>query len=93
MHKFAKTGLLATLLLPCVALADVSPGKALGTTEAEIRTALVQMGYDVKEIEVEDDEIEAEASINGQLYEIEVAVDTGLVLEVELEDEEDGDDD
>ncbi|MEX0310415.1 MAG: PepSY domain-containing protein [Tateyamaria sp.] len=92
MTTLTKPALLAALIVPGFALAGVDVGQSLGTTEADVRAALVGMGYQVQEIEIETDEIEAEVTLDGVAYEIEIALDTGLVTEVELEDDEDGDD-
>ncbi len=91
MTTNTKALLLAGLLIPGAALAQVGAGDALGTSEADIRAAVEAQGYTVSEIEFEDGEIEVEAMLNGQAYEIEIAADTGLVLEVELEDDDDDD--
>ena len=84
-----KTGLLISALglasIPMTALA-LTAGDTLGTSEADIRAALVAEGYEVLEFETEDDEIEVEVSRDGQVFEIELSADTGTVLEVELED-------
>jgi len=79
---FAATGLLASTGF---ALAAVSLGDKLGTTEDDIRTALTSQGYTVEEIEIEDGEIEAEVSLDGQEMEVVVDSKSGLVLEMELE--------
>lgn len=92
MIHLTKTALLAALIVPGFAFAGVDMGQNLGTTESDVRAALTGMGYEVHEIEVEDGEIEAEVTLDGISYEIEVAMDTGLVTEIELEDDE-GDND
>ena len=86
-----KASILAALLIPAAAFANLTPGQTLGTTEAEIRSALTALGYEVQEVEFEDGEIEAEVTQGGQALEIEIAVETGQIIEVELEDEEDDD--
>ncbi|WP_299152039.1 PepSY domain-containing protein [uncultured Tateyamaria sp.] len=93
MTYMTKTTVLAALIVPGFALAGLSTGNQLGTTEADIRAALTAMGYDVQEIEIEDDEIEAEVTLDGVEYEIEVALDTGKVIEIETEDDDDDTDD
>ena len=40
------------------------------------------------EIEAEDGEIEVEYMLDGQEYEVTIAPDTGMVLEVEIEDDD-----
>lgn len=83
------TGLIA--LAPFAALAELSVGDQVGTSEDAIRTALQSAGYEVIEIEVKDDEIEADVTLNGEEIEIEIAAD-GTISEVEVEDEDDHDD-
>ncbi|MEO9819531.1 MAG: PepSY domain-containing protein [Paracoccaceae bacterium] len=93
MFKHSKTLLLATLLAPGVALAQINIGDELGATETAIRAALEAQGYTTTEIEVEDDEIEVAASSAGRFFEIEVSPETGLVRAVEEEIDDDGDED
>lgn len=93
MTYLTKPAFLAALIVPGFALASVDVGQPVGTTEADVRAALTGMGYEVLEIETEDGEIEAEVTLDGVAYEIEVALDTGLVVEIELEDEDDVEDD
>jgi len=85
---FSITGLLAST---GIALAAVSVGDTLGTTEDDIRAALTAEGYMVEEIETEDGEIEAEVSLDGQEMEVVVDSQSGQVLEMELEGPEDED--
>ena len=92
-NLFAPASLaIAGIALPSLALAAVSEGDLLGTTEAEIRAALTAQGYQIEEIEVEDGEIEVEALFDGMMMEIEVSTETGLVIEVEAEDDADDED-
>ena len=90
--NFGKITLLATLIVPGLALAQVAPGDSLGTSEADIRAKLEARGYAVTEFEIEDGEIEVEATMNGKAYEIEVSSKDGNVLEVELDDKDDSKD-
>ena len=64
-------------------------GAVLGTTEADVRSALEAKGFTVAEVELEDDEIEAEVSLNGKTYEIEVDAKSGAITETELEEADD----
>lgn len=83
------TAILASMTLALsstVALATVATGDKLGTSEQEIRAQLVAKGYEVKSIEIESDEIEAEVALNGKAFEIEIDKTTGQVTEVEEED-------
>ncbi|MFL4470327.1 PepSY domain-containing protein [Tateyamaria armeniaca] len=93
MTSTTKSAILATLLVPAAAFAGLDVGQMLGTTEDEIRTALTGMGYDVHDIELEDGEIEAEVTLDGVAFEIEVAIYTGLVTEIERDDDADDSDD
>lgn len=91
MKTIEKIAALATVavMVPTIALASVSVGDLLGTTEMDVRSNLETAGYVVDEIELEDGELEAYATLDGVLYEIAVAADTGAILEIELEDEDD----
>lgn len=84
------TGLIASM---GVALAAVSLGDNLGTTEADIRSALTSQGYTVEEFETEDGKLEAEVMKDGQEMEVVIDAKSGLVLELEQEDEDEGDKD
>lgn len=79
--------------LPSLALAAVSVGDQLGTTEQGIRTALTTQGYEITQFETEDGEIEVDALFEGQMLELEISPDTGLVIEIEAEDDDNVDDD
>lgn len=78
-----------SVLIPAAALATVNVGDTLGTTSEEVRAQFEANGYTVLEIELEDDEIEVEYLLDGQEYEAKIALATGLVTEIELEDEDD----
>ena len=93
MINNSRTFFLTALLVPGMAFANVNVGDSVGISETSIQSALEAQGYAVMAFEVEADEIEVQASKDGQIFEIEVAADTGLVLEVELEDENDDDQD
>jgi hypothetical protein len=87
---FSVTGLLAST---GIALAAVAVGDSLGTSEEDIRSALTAQGYEVQEIEAEDGEIEAEVSLDGKTMEVVVDAQSGLVLEMEPEEVESGEED
>lgn len=74
------------------AIAAVTLGDQLGTSEEDIRAALTAKGYTVTEFETEDGELEAEVTLDGQEMEIVIDTTSGLVLEMELEDDADSDD-
>lgn len=65
---------------------DIKVGDVLGTSVEDVRSALVSRGYDVTEIEVEDDEIEAEVKQADVAFEIEIDPTTGAVTEIEQDD-------
>ena len=71
---------------------NVAVGDTVGTDVEEIRSKLEAEGYTVTEIEIEDGEIEVEYVVDGQEYEITMSGETGQVLEVELEDDDEDDD-
>lgn len=85
---FSLSGLVAST---GIALAAVSVGDTLGTTEDEIRAALTAEGYTVEEFETEDGELEAEVTLDGKQMEVVVDAKSGAILEIEMEDA-DGDD-
>ena len=87
-----KSSLLVALFVPGVALAQINVGDALGSSEAAILAALQAQGYETTEIEVENGEIEIDANLGDQSFEIEVSSTTGLVLAVYEEDEIEDDD-
>lgn len=91
--RAAVTGFAATIGLAGMgaALAAVTLGDNLGTTEEEIRAALTAKGYTVTEFETEGGELEAEVTLDGQEMEIVIDTTSGLVLEMELEDGDDSD--
>lgn len=80
--------LLATsaIALPFIASAGISLGDSIGLSDEEILTGLESQGYVIIEIEREDDEVEAEATLNGVEFEIEIDPKTGLITEIEQED-------
>ncbi len=76
-------------LIPVGAFANFAIGDSVGTNTDEIRAKFEAQGYTVTEIEVEDGEIEVEYTVDGQEYEVTIAEATGVVTEVELEDDDD----
>ena len=92
MFDHGKMILLSGLLIPGIAMAQINVGDSLGTTEQTIRAELEAQGYIISEIEVEDDEIEVEATLDGQAFEFEISTKTGSVIEVELEEDDDAED-
>ncbi len=84
-----KTLTLVTLLIgaPALAMANISVGDTVGTDEAEIRAVVEAQGYKVTEFEIEDGEIEVEVLLDGVETELVVDMTTGIVTEIELEDD------
>ena len=93
MIKHSKTLLLAGLLIPGAAFSDISKGDVLGVSADAITAAVEAQGYSGAKVEVEDGEIEVEAFLNGQEYEIEVSSETGEVLAVYRDDDDHDDND
>lgn len=103
MKKLLPIALIATPLFAAFTFATISnaavqgmaEGDMLGKTEAEITTALETLGAQIEKIESETDEIEVELTLDGVAYEVEVDLTTGLIADVEMDDEddEDGDED
>jgi uncharacterized membrane protein YkoI len=91
MIKQTSLALAAAILIPAAAFAQLNVGSTIGSNEADIRTALESQGYTVLEFEMDDNEIEIVASLDGQNFEIEVSGETGIILEVELDDEDESD--
>ncbi len=80
---------LLAALIPAGAFAAMSVGDTVGTDVDEIRAQFEAQGYTVTEIETEDGEIEVEYLDGDTEYEVSIALDTGIVTEVELEDDDD----
>lgn len=81
--------LAAALGLGFVAVAapsDVASGTVLGTNADAIKAALVEKGYQVRKVEIEDGELEAYAMKDGHRYEIYVDTASGAVTKVEDDD-------
>lgn len=93
MNNFTKPALLAALLCPTIAFAQVGVGDVAGTDEAQILAFLEAEGYTIQETEIEGPELEVEAMLDGMLYEIEIDLETGQIAEIEAEDDDDQDDD
>ncbi len=92
MTNATKATVLALLIAPTVAFAQLTPGDAAGTEEADILAFLEAEGYTIEEVETEGDVLEVEALLDGSAFEIEVDLTTGQIAEIEAEDEDDDDD-
>ncbi|WP_164660836.1 PepSY domain-containing protein [Tropicibacter sp. Alg240-R139] len=79
----------AMLAAPALAMANFNLGDTLGTEEAAIRALLEEQGYQVQEIEFEDDEIEVEVLKDGVETKLVLNQADGSVVEIEIEQEDD----
>ncbi len=70
------------------AFAASSIGDYVGKTAAEITKNLEQQGYKVGEFEREDGNLEAKVVLDGKPYEIYTDPQTGKIVEIEEDDEE-----
>ena len=92
-HTHLKAALLnAALAVPSYALAQVAVGSVAGSTEAEITAVLQEAGYTVLEVETEEGMIEADVVLDGIAHELEIDPATGVIAEIELEDDDDEED-
>lgn len=87
MMQNVKLILLAGLVVPSMALAELKVGDTVGTSNDDIRNALEAQGYSISEVEFEDGEIEVEATLGGESYEIELSAESGEILEIETDDD------
>ncbi|WP_300037677.1 PepSY domain-containing protein [uncultured Roseobacter sp.] len=88
MTFFKSLALTACIAVPGYALAQTNLGDAAGKTGEDVAAYLTGLGYSVIEVEAEDDEIEVSALLDGVEYEIEVSSQTGLVIEMGIDDDE-----
>jgi hypothetical protein len=88
LNKPLLSAALLAVLIPAGAFA-LSVGDTVGTDVDEIRAQFEAQGYTVTEIETEDGEIEVEYLDGDKEYEVSIAMDTGVITEVELEDDDD----
>lgn len=86
-HLLHTTALTAAIL-PASAFA-ITIGQSLGTDEAAIRNALEAEGYTVLDFENDDGELEFEVQFGSERFELEVDSATGLVSELESDDDDD----
>ena len=85
MRKFLLTAALVLTTAPAFA-ADLAIGAQLGTTEDAIKTALSEMGWQVRKLDTEDGMIEAYAVNGQQMAEIYVDPTTGAVVRIASDD-------
>ena len=85
MRKLLMTAALVLVTAPALA-EDLAIGTMLGTTEDAIRTALTDMGWEVRKLDTEDGMIEAYAVMGDKMAEIYVDPTTGEVVKLSDED-------
>lgn len=78
-----KLVLAAALLVAAPAFAtDLTMGTELGTSPEAVKTALTDMGWDVRKLDMEDGMIEAYAVMGKQMAEIYVDPTSGQIVKV-----------
>ncbi len=80
MRKFL-IAVATVLALPAFA-AEVTKDADLGTTMEEVKASLVEMGYEVRKMKMEDGKIEAYAVMDSKISEVFVDPATGLVAKI-----------
>ena len=89
----AIVALIAGMALPAYALAGETSHELddqfLGHTLQEVATSLEDKGYAIDSTEAEDDELEVEINRDGEYFEVEVNLASGIVTEVESEHDDD----
>lgn len=76
----------ALLFAAPVMAEDLAMGMELGTTPDAVKTALTDMGWEVRKLDMEDGMIEAYAVMGNQMAEIYVDPTTGQVVKVGSDD-------
>lgn len=80
MRKFL---IAATMVLALPAFAaEVTKDAELGTSMEEVKASLVEMGYEVRKMKMQDGEIEVYAVMDSKLSEVFVDPATGLVTKI-----------
>lgn len=83
MRKLVLTA--ALIAAPLFAFAEgdmIAVDTELGTTEEAVQAKLVEMGYEVRKMDMEDGMIEAYAVKGDEMLEVYVSPETGLVTKV-----------
>lgn len=76
---------LAALAFATPALAsELTTDTMLGTTEAEVKTALTDMGYEVRKSEMEDGRIEVYVVKDAKMGEVYVSAATGKITKLKM---------
>ncbi|AUH34830.1 PepSY domain-containing protein [Paracoccus tegillarcae] len=83
MRKLTLAVLLAAAPLMAFAEGDmIAVDSELGTTEEAVQAKLVEMGYEVRKMDMEGGMIEAYAVKGDQMLEVYVSPETGMVTKV-----------
>ncbi len=85
MQKIAITAVTMTAIAAPALAAELSMETELGKTAEEVTASLINMGYEVREHEMEDGELEVYFTRNGQKGEVTVDPETGKPVEIEIE--------
>ncbi|NKX45536.1 PepSY domain-containing protein [Roseicyclus persicicus] len=92
MIRTLTAGLLALPILSGAAMAAPPPESLfLGTDLTTVRKTLESMGYRVREIGQDESGFEAEIVDGGIVYDVSVDPETGLIIFVEPDTDQDGD--
>jgi|GEM_PF-4481820 len=67
---------------PAIATGQVVVGTTLGTTIGQVAVALENQNYNISEIEIDGNRIEAEVTLDNRDYEIWVDRNTGNVVSI-----------
>ncbi|WP_305984144.1 PepSY domain-containing protein [Roseibium sp. MMSF_3544] len=84
--RLARTGLLSSAVIVAsgaAAFAQIQAGDTIGTSVSDIARSLETNGYDIREIEVKNNRIDADVTLNGIKLEIKVDSTSGEVIKVE----------
>jgi hypothetical protein len=76
-----------SLLVPVLAIAGPMVGDTVGTDLQQVTNALAEAGYEVREVEMDDGEIEALVHVDGQLLELEISPQSGMIVSIERADD------
>ena len=80
---------LAGVMAPSLAMAGFTLGDTLPSTEEALRAELSGQDFVVEEVEIDDGMLEVEATKDGIEYELVIKPDTGEIVEIEQERDDD----
>jgi hypothetical protein len=89
----ALTLAMAGVMAPTLAMAGFTLGDTMPTTEEALRAQLTGQGYVVEEVEIDDGMLEVEATKDGVEFELVIKPNTGEIIKIEQEPDDDKDDD